>query len=432
MYTKSACRRLPHTDQSYFPYTTFIRPFLSASQPYLSSSYLGRSNGFPYISSHHFTTGHIQSNWKKVIRKKAHDPNYDGHLGHGEKIENPARRSRGGRYNYFDWDTLVRCIKNCPSVIERDRMPNGHELEYHYKGASIGVNHHGGFDIVAQILNLSPCRSYIYSKEEYPVWIEELRMIEKAKDFQKNENLKISAHRHILPPYLQNGLNSELVNIKGKKLSNNDKRRLIKQIYSKLNIRLHAMDLRKKKAAETAWKNYKQRLRTKIKEEEQRILSHPKFNGKFDGLLQSAQEQNKSYDDRYVQVNEGHKHEHILLHQYEKGHLLSEEEKEAIDPKTWKGKAKKVWRDYKTNRQNKKLAKKKGQTDTITPVKQIIFFQNEFIVNFEILKNDRFNNVCTRYVRLNRVYNLFCKKHFLNMTFPNCEGRRNALQFYFF
>lgn len=64
----------------------------------------------------------------------------DGHLGYGPDIDNPARRWRGGRYNYFDWDTLKTCICNCSSAIERDRMPSPMELNYFYRGASIGMS----------------------------------------------------------------------------------------------------------------------------------------------------------------------------------------------------------------------------------------------------------------------------------------------------
>eukprot|EP00483_Globobulimina_turgida_P005360 UN05370 len=97
-----------------------------------------------------------------------------GFLGHGDPLRiDYKRRWRGGRYNFFDWQTLLQCINKCPSVIERDRMPSPQELNYFYRGAQIGVRHHGGFDVVAQILNLRPYRSYLIKVKEYPTWIEE-------------------------------------------------------------------------------------------------------------------------------------------------------------------------------------------------------------------------------------------------------------------
>ena len=64
---------------------------------------------------------------------------YHGYLGRGIALKKPFRRWRGGRYNYFAWDTLVTCIEFCPSVVERDRMPSPLELNYFYRGASIGI-----------------------------------------------------------------------------------------------------------------------------------------------------------------------------------------------------------------------------------------------------------------------------------------------------
>merc|ERR1711933_209770 len=59
-----------------------------------------------------------------------------GFLGRGDPLRiNYARRWRGGRYNYFHWQTLLQCINKCPSVIERDRMPSPQELNYFYRGA---------------------------------------------------------------------------------------------------------------------------------------------------------------------------------------------------------------------------------------------------------------------------------------------------------
>lgn len=68
-------------------------------------------------------------------------PKTHGYLGHGEPLRKDyKRRWRGGRYNYFDWNTLLQCINKCPSVIERDRMPSPQELNYFYRGAQIGKN----------------------------------------------------------------------------------------------------------------------------------------------------------------------------------------------------------------------------------------------------------------------------------------------------
>lgn len=46
----------------------------------------------------------------------------------------------------------------------------------------IGVRHHGGFDIVAQILNLSPYRPSLIKLRDYPTWIEDEQIERKMKD----------------------------------------------------------------------------------------------------------------------------------------------------------------------------------------------------------------------------------------------------------
>ncbi|ETO05942.1 hypothetical protein RFI_31455 [Reticulomyxa filosa] len=361
-------------------------------------------------------------------------------------------------------------------------MPNGHELEYHYKGASIGVlseqtiththtsnvslfylfiflslqcllfflkkkgvNHHGGFDIVAQTLNLSPCRSYIYSEEEYPVWIEELRMIEKAKDFKKNENLKISAHRHILPPYLQNGLNSD----------NNDKRRLIKQIYSKLNIRLHAMDLRKKKAAETAWKNYKQNYVPKLKKKNNGFYRIPnsmaslmdfykvhknKISPMMTDMFRSMKAINMNIScyismKRVIYYQRKKKKPLIQKHGREKLKKFGEIIKPIDKIKSWPKKRSRLTPSLLSNRVMtclKYLILVFISSATFF-LKKSHFFQSEFIANFEILKNGCFNNICTSYAVRKIMYTISLQKLFyitiLIVSVRNCEDR-NTLQFY--
>eukprot|EP01084_Bolivina_argentea_P041192 76012_1 len=210
-----------------------------------------------------------------------------GFLGHGEPLRiNYKRRWRGGRYNYFHWNTLLQCINKCPSIIERDRMPSPQELNYFYRGAQIGVRHHGGFDIVAQILNLRPYKPYLIKEEEYPNWIEE-EWIEKKMN--ENSDTK-SIHRHSIPDSLK--MENKVKTIRGKTLTRNDKRRIIREIYKKINIKFYENDVEKREAIKYEYQMYKQQLRENIIEKEKELDFYPiqieSEKGRFDKQLYSA------------------------------------------------------------------------------------------------------------------------------------------------
>jgi len=196
-------------------------------------------------------------------------PKTHGFLGHGEPLRiKYKRRWRGGRYNYFDIGTLLQCIMKCPSVIERDRMPNPRELNYFYRGAQIGVRHHGGFDVMAQLLNLRPYRPYLIRPSEYPSWIEE-EWIERKMKEPSTPQTTSSPHRHAIPEQLKK--ENKVKNIRGKTLTNNDKTKVIKEIYRKINIRQYESDVEKREALKLEYKRYVHRLRSDIVLEEDRL-----------------------------------------------------------------------------------------------------------------------------------------------------------------
>ena len=236
-------------------------------------------------------------------------PKTHGFLGRGEPlIQNYKRRWRGGRYNYFDWQTLRQCIDKCPSVIERDRMPSPQELNYFYRGAQIGVRHHGGFDVVAQILNLRPYRPYLIKAKEYPQWIEEQWIERKMSDDGDTR----SPHKHSIPEYLR--MDSKVKNIRGKTLTNNDKRRIVRKIYEKINVVNYESDVEKRNAIKYEYLRYKQQLRDNIVLEEDELgfamdgIRRRNIDGSYvrNPLIES---QKDAYDRKLFSAN----NEHILF-----------------------------------------------------------------------------------------------------------------------
>ena len=128
-----------------------------------------------------------------------------------------------------------------------------------------GVRHHGGFDVVAQILNLRPYRPYLIKASEYPDWIEE-EWIERKMNEDCNTS---SIHRHAIPEYLKQ--DSRVKNIRGKQLTGNDKRRIIREIYKKINVKYYEDDVERREAMKYEYKLYKDKLRNDIIEEEDRL-----------------------------------------------------------------------------------------------------------------------------------------------------------------
>ena len=240
-------------------------------------------------------------------------PKTHGFLGHGEPLRiKYKRRWRGGRYNYFDIGTLLQCIMKCPSVVERDRMPNPRELNYFYRGAQIGmtlpldlsmkfpcdsdddsvlslsvnspgVRHHGGFDVVAQLLNLRPYRPYLIRPSEYPSWIEE-EWIERKMKEPATAQTTSSPHRHAVPEQLKK--ENKIKNIRGKTLTNTDKAKVIREIYKKINIRQYESDAEKRDALKLEYKRYKDRRRNEI------VLEEDRLGFAMDGIRQRSSDGN--------------------------------------------------------------------------------------------------------------------------------------------
>lgn len=71
-----------------------------------------------------------------------------------------------------------------------------------------------------------------------------------------------SPHRHSIPDYLR--FDNKVKNIRGKTLTNNDKRRIIREIYKKINIKDYENDVERREAIKYEYKMYKDKLRNDI------------------------------------------------------------------------------------------------------------------------------------------------------------------------
>lgn len=198
-----------------------------------------------------------------------------------------------------------------------------------------GVRHHGGFDIVAQLLNLRPYRPYLIKANEYPQWIEE-QWIEKKMNEDSNTS---SIHRHAIPDYLKK--DSRVKNIRGKQLTGNDKRRIIREIYKKINIKYYENDVERREAMKYEYKLYKDKLRNDIIEQEDRLgfaingIRQQNIDGNY--IKNEVIESDKhAFDKKFYSTTD----EHILLSDSISSHIDTEEKEFEAKKETRRSKIK--------------------------------------------------------------------------------------------
>lgn len=93
-----------------------------------------------------------------------------------------------------------------------------------------------------------------------------------------DNNNTSSIHRHAIPDYLKQ--NNVIKNIRGKQLTGNDKRRIIREIYKKINIKFYENDVEKREALKYEYKMYKDKLRNDI------ILKEDELGFALNGIRQ--------------------------------------------------------------------------------------------------------------------------------------------------